>query len=167
MKQLPQAVLALISGALFGVGLAVSGMTKPAKVIGFLDVFGAWDASLVFVMMGAIAVNLLAYRLVRRRAKPVLAPAFALPTRRDIDLRLLSGAALFGVGWGVGGYCPGPALTSLPVATSSVVTFVVAMALGMLLASQLEARVAVRAPDRARRSPIANAPRSAPSACEE
>ena len=85
MKQLPQAVLALISGALFGVGLAVSGMTKPAKVIGFLDVFGAWDASLVFVMMGAIAVNLLAYRLVRRRAKPVLAPAFALPTRRDID----------------------------------------------------------------------------------
>ena len=131
-------VVAFGSGALFGAGLLVSGMTLPAKVIGFLDVFGAWDASLAFVMLGAIAVHFLAYRLIRGRASPLLAQKWALPTRRDIDFKLVAGAAVFGLGWGLAGYCPGPAVVSLASGASGVIVFTAAMLAGMLAASRLE-----------------------------
>jgi uncharacterized membrane protein YedE/YeeE len=124
---------ALLSGLLFGVGLGVSGMTLPAKVIGFLDVAGDWDASLAFVMVGAIAVHAVLYRLVRRRPVPLFDGTFHVPTRRDLDARLVVGAALFGVGWGLGGFCPGPALVSLGSGSGAAVLFVAAMLVGMLL----------------------------------
>lgn len=127
------AALAMASGLLFGVGLGVSGMTLPSKVVGFLDFTGAWDASLAFVMIGAIAVHALMYRLIRRREAPLFDLRFHVPTRKDLDLRLLVGAALFGVGWGLGGFCPGPALVSLVSGGSAVVAFVAAMLGGMLL----------------------------------
>ena len=142
------------SGLLFGVGLVVSGMTKPAKVAGFLDLFGAWDASLAFVMMGAIAVHLVAYRLIARRASPLFDTRFHLPTRRDIDARLLVGAAIFGVGWGLGGYCPGPGLVSAASGALPAIVFVVAMTVGMKLE-----HVATEAAGRARGAPGAQAPR--------
>ena len=123
----------LLSGALFGAGLTLSGMTRPDKVIGFLDVGGGWDPSLAFVMIGAIAVNFVAYRLLPRVPSPLFGGKFALPTRRDVDGRLIGGAALFGVGWGLGGFCPGPGLTSLVTGTSDVFVFVGAMLAGMVL----------------------------------
>jgi uncharacterized membrane protein YedE/YeeE len=120
-----------LSGLLFGVGLIVSGMTMPSKVIGFLDVAGRWDPSLGLVMAGAIGVHVLAYRLVPRLRTPLLARQWALPTRRDIDGRLLLGAVLFGAGWGLGGYCPGPALTSLAAGAWPTLLFTVSMLAGM------------------------------------
>ena len=137
--------VALSSGLLFGAGLAVSGMTRPEKVIGFLDVFGAWDLSLAFVMMGAIGVHIVVYRLIRGRSSPLFTSGWSLPSRRDIDLKLVVGAALFGVGWGIGGYCPGPGVTSLATGASGVVVFVGAMIGGMWLASRLERTRHVRA----------------------
>ncbi len=126
-------VTAFVAGLVFGVGLLVSGMTKPSKVLGFLDVGGDWDPSLMFVMGGAIAVHaLFARRAARPSARPMLAEAFDLPRRHDVDTRLLQGAALFGVGWGISGYCPGPALVSLPALSVSTIAFVSAMAIGML-----------------------------------
>ncbi|MCS6899893.1 MAG: YeeE/YedE family protein, partial [Myxococcales bacterium] len=124
---------ALLSGLLFGMGLGISGMTLPAKVIGFLDVTGSWDASLAFVMMGAIGVHAGLYPIIRRRQLPLFDSTFHIPTRRDLDGRLISGAALFGVGWGLGGFCPGPALVSLGSGSSGAALFVVAMLVGMLL----------------------------------
>jgi uncharacterized membrane protein YedE/YeeE len=126
-------VTALVAGLLFGFGLLVSGMTQPSKVLGFLDVAGDWDPSLAFVMGGAIAVHaLFARRALRPGAHPVFAEAFDWPRRRDIDARLLAGAALFGIGWGIGGYCPAPAITSLASASRGTGVFVVAMAAGIL-----------------------------------
>ncbi len=104
---------ALVAGLLFGLGLAVSQMVNPHKVLAFLDVFGHWDPSLAFVMGGAILVTLPGFALLRRLDQPVFAPRFQWPTRRDIDRRLVVGAALFGVGWGLAGYCPGPAIGAL------------------------------------------------------
>lgn len=130
-------VAAFSSGALFAVGLTVSGMVKPSKVIGFLDVAGAWDPSLAFVMVGAIAVHFVAHRWIRRRASPIFDTKFHLPTRKDIDGRLLVGAALFGVGWGLGGFCPGPALVTAAGGTVSALVFVAAMTAGMLLEHSL------------------------------
>jgi len=121
------------AGALFAVGLALSGMTRPSKVVGFLDLAGDWDASLAFVMAGAIAVHLVAYRVVLRRPAPLFDVRFHLPTRKDIDLRLVLGAALFGVGWGLGGYCPGPGLVSAAAGSLGAVVFVVGMTAGMLI----------------------------------
>jgi uncharacterized protein len=141
-SRIQQGAVALVSGALFGAGLAISGMTRPQKVIGFLDPFGAWDPSLAFVMMGAIGVHLLAYRLIRRRSSPLLAQSFLIPTRRDIDLRLIAGAGLFGIGWGLGGYCPGPAITSLTSGAAGVAVFVAAMLAGMLATARIEAAFA-------------------------
>lgn len=141
-------LLALVAGLLFGVGLGVSGMTRPEKVLGFLDVTGAWDASLLFVMGGAVGVHFCAYRLVRRRAAPLFAERFELPQARRVDARLCFGAATFGVGWGIAGYCPGPALVSLVSGQASVVVFVLAMLAGMRLARPLLARPP--APDPAR-----------------
>jgi uncharacterized protein len=134
MKQL---LAALLSGLVFGAGLALAGMTNPAKVLSFLDVAGAWDPTLALVMGSALGVNALAYALTRRRVKPLFAEAFALPTRADLDARLLGGAALFGVGWALVGLCPGPALASLARGESEVLAFVAAMALGMLGARRI------------------------------
>jgi uncharacterized membrane protein YedE/YeeE len=124
-------LLALGTGLVFGVGLLLSGMTQPAKVVNFLDVLGDWDPSLAFVMGGAIVVHFLAYRLVPRLPTPVWGATWGIPTRRDIDTRLLVGAALFGAGWGLGGYCPGPALTSAVAGASSTLLFTGAMLAGM------------------------------------
>lgn len=129
-----QIVSSLVAGLLFGVGLIVSGMVNPQKVQNFLDLFGAWDPSLAFVMGGAVLVALPGFWLVRGLGKPIFGDRFRLPTRNDVDLRLVTGAAVFGIGWGLGGYCPGPALTALPLAASGTVTFVVAMLAGMAIA---------------------------------
>ncbi|MDP4006476.1 DUF6691 family protein [Methylobacterium sp. NEAU K] len=120
-------------GLLFGLGLIVSGMANPAKVLAFLDVTGRWDPSLAFVMAGAVAVSAAGYRAAQRRGRPLLAPRLEIPTRRDLDPRLLAGAAIFGVGWGLAGLCPGPALTLLTVVPAQAATFVAAMVAGMLL----------------------------------
>lgn len=131
MKQL----FALFSGLIFGFGLILSGMSDPAKVLNFLDLFGSWDPSLAFVMGGAILVSAPGFALVTRfRAEPLFAKSFHLPTRRDLDPRLLTGAAIFGIGWGLGGFCPGPALTALPIAAAGTLVFVPFMLGGMYLA---------------------------------
>jgi uncharacterized membrane protein YedE/YeeE len=124
---------ALVCGAIFGAGLVIGGMTQPSKVIGFLDLFGNWDASLAFVMVGAIAVNALAYRWIMKRPGPVLAPRFAIPDRREIDGRLVGGAILFGIGWGLAGYCPGPAVTSVLSGHPAAPVFIVGMLAGMVV----------------------------------
>ncbi|MFC4166316.1 DUF6691 family protein [Teichococcus aestuarii] len=124
-------------GLLFGLGLLVSGMADPAKVLNFLDLGGAWDPSLAFVMAGAVLTTALGYRLVLRRPRPLLAEAFQLPTRRAVDGRLLLGAALFGIGWGLGGFCPGPALASLGLGAPGTLAFLPAMLAGMALARRL------------------------------
>jgi uncharacterized membrane protein YedE/YeeE len=123
----------LLAGLTFGLGLLISGMADPAKVQNFLDLAGAFDPSLLFVMAGAVAVTLIGYRLVLGRARPVLAERFYLPTARDIDARLLAGAALFGIGWGLSGFCPGPAITSLPLLAKGTLVFVPAMVGGIVL----------------------------------
>ena len=124
---------ALASGALFGAGLAMAGMTDPRRVLGFLDVAGNFDPSLIFVLGGAVATTLMLFRLVLRRDRPVLAGAFQLSSLKQIDSKLLVGAALFGIGWGIAGYCPGPALASLGVGAIEALWFVPAMFGGMLL----------------------------------
>jgi uncharacterized membrane protein YedE/YeeE len=121
---------ALIAGILFGIGLAVSQMVSPAKVLGFLDLFGRWDPSLAFVMAGALAVALVGFRLIEARTAPVFAERFEKPARRDLDARLIVGAAIFGVGWGLAGYCPGPAIASLAFGMPEAVIVVLAMAIG-------------------------------------
>jgi len=129
-----KSLAALISGLVFGLGLIVSGMVNPAKIQNFLDLFGTWDPSLALVMGGAIAVTMPGFRLVHRNPKPFFHDVFHLPTRSDIDPKLLTGAAIFGIGWGLGGYCPGPALTALPIAASGTVVLVGTMLVGMWLA---------------------------------
>ncbi len=128
-------VMPLIAGLLFGAELTVSQMVDPAKVQGFLDFAGIadgrWDPSLAFVMAGALAVTAIGYRLAFRRPAPLMAAQFALPTRKDIDARLVAGAAIFGAGWGLAGYCPGPAVASLAFGNAEVLAFVVAMLVGM------------------------------------
>ncbi len=126
-------IVALFSGALFGLGLAVSGMTNPAKIIGFLDLAGEWDPTLAFVMGGALLVTIPAFRLILGRQRPILAGDFALPAESTLDARLLGGAALFGVGWGLSGFCPGPAVAALVTGLAPVVAFVAAMMAGMVL----------------------------------
>ncbi|MDP9456667.1 MAG: YeeE/YedE family protein [Actinomycetota bacterium] len=124
-------IVALFSGALFGLGLAVSGMMDPRKVIGFLDVAGDWDPTLAFVMGGALLVTLPAFRLILRRPRPIFADGFALPTKNALDRRLIGGAALFGVGWGLSGFCPGPAVAALATGLTPVLAFVASMLAGM------------------------------------
>ncbi|WP_394836693.1 YeeE/YedE family protein [Pendulispora rubella] len=125
--------VAFASGLLFAVGLGVAQMTQPAKVLGFLDVAGAWDPSLAFVMVGAIGVHALFVRRATKAERPRFAAAFAWPEAKAIDARLLAGAALFGIGWGVSGFCPGPALVSVVSLSAKTVAFVVAMLGGMAL----------------------------------
>jgi len=128
-----RSLAAAICGIVFGAGLAVSGMTNPAKVLGFLDFTGRWDPTLAFVMGGALAVSAVGFAVVRRSARPWFAEAFSLPARRDFDRDLIVGAALFGVGWGLVGLCPGPALASLWRTSGEVFLFVGAMLGGVLL----------------------------------
>lgn len=122
-----------LAGLIFGAGLVIAGMTQPGKVTAFLDVAGDWDPSLAFVMGGAIVVHFIAYRLVKKMPHPLLGGRWSIPSRTDIDWRLVSGAALFGAGWGLGGFCPGPAITSLPMASAEIFIFFGAMLAGMSL----------------------------------
>lgn len=123
----------IVAGILFGIGLAISGMTEPTIVLGFMDLFGKWNPTLAFVMGGAVAVTLPGFYLLQQRHSPWFATTFAWPTRRDIDRRLLIGSALFGAGWGLGGFCPGPAIAGLVTGSTAVMVFVVAMVTGMLI----------------------------------
>jgi uncharacterized membrane protein YedE/YeeE len=129
----------LLFGLLFGVGLIVSGMGDPAKVQNFLDLFGTWDPSLAFVMGGAVFVTFLGYRLVQRRSKPIAGRKFHLPSKAGIDSGIIVGPALFGAGWGLGGFCPGPALTGLGLAQAGTLAFVPAMLAGMWMAKAVTA----------------------------
>ncbi|MCL7713069.1 DUF6691 family protein [Stenotrophomonas mori] len=135
---------ALLAGALFGLGLAVSGMTDPQRILGFLDVAGDFDPSLLFVLGGAVGTTLLAFRVVLRRPAPLLAPGFQLSEVRRLDARLLGGAALFGIGWGLAGYCPGPALVGLGVRATEAGLFVPAMLAGMLLYGRIDRKRPMR-----------------------
>ena len=130
-------VASLFSGLIFGIGLIISGMINPAKVQNFLDVFGTWDPSLAFVMGGAIAVALPGFWVLKRKSKPTFAPTFQWPTKTDLDSRLLSGSAIFGIGWGLSGLCPGPAVTALSIGSISIFIFVPAMLVGMVVAKKL------------------------------
>lgn len=127
------AIAALIAGLVFGLGLILSGMGNPAKVQNFLDIFGTWDPSLGFVMGGAIAVGLVAFTWAKRRKTSVLGEPMQLPTATVVDRKLLTGAAMFGVGWGLAGFCPGPAVMNLATLQPQVWMFVAAMLAGMLL----------------------------------
>jgi len=128
----------LVAGLLFGAGLAVGGMTDPRKVIGFLDVGGAWDPSLALVMIGAVAVHFVAYRWVRGSAAPLFADEFAVPKLRYIDRKLVTGSVIFGAGWGLGGYCPGPGIVSLGAGSRHALLFVLTMAVGWVLTAKFE-----------------------------
>ena len=125
-------------GLLFGLGLILSGMTDPGKIIGFLDIFGAWDPSLAFVMMGAIAVGFVAFALAKKRTTTILGGALRLPTASHIDKRLIIGSTVFGIGWGLAGFCPGPALVSMASGQIQALWFVSAMVAGMLAFEALE-----------------------------
>lgn len=129
---MPLVLASFVCGLVFGIGLLISGMTQTEKVLGFLDFFGAWDATLAFVMAGAVAVSSVGFAWARRRGTPLLAARSLWPTRRDIDAPLVIGATLFGIGWGLVGLCPGPALVNLAGLSLPVIVFVAAMAAGML-----------------------------------
>ena len=137
----------LLCGFIFGMGLLISGMTQPSKVLGFLDIFGAWDPTLAVVMAAALAVSHVGYVLARRRAQPALAPRFDFPTRTDIDAPLVAGSALFGIGWGLVGLCPGPALENLATLSPKVFVFCAAMAVGMIAYDLWQKRQTVRTAD--------------------
>ncbi len=127
-------VSAFLIGAVFGIGIVVAGMANPAKILNFFDVFGAWDPSLAFVMGGGLAVAFVGYRLVfRLEDRPLLEAAFSLPKRKDIDRELVGGAAVFGIGWGIAGFCPGGAIPALGLGHSEVVIFLAAMVAGIVL----------------------------------
>jgi len=125
--------ISFLTALIFGLGLALSGMTLPSKVLGFLDITGNWDPSLMAVMAGAILVHAVSYRLIIKRPSPILEGSFQIPTRRDIDWKLVVGSAIFGLGWGLGGICPGPALVDLITLKTPVLFFVGSMILGMAL----------------------------------
>ena len=127
-----QTLVALLCGVVFGAGLAISGLTNPGKVLAFLDVAGAWDPTLLFVMGAALAVSTAGYAIARRRAHPWLAERFAIPTRQDLDAGLVGGAALFGIGWGLVGICPGPAIANLARGSTEALVFAGAMVAGVV-----------------------------------
>ncbi len=128
----------LLSGALFGAGLTLGGMTNPARVRGFLDLFGDWDPTLAFVMGGAVIVMAIAWRVQQRMVHPIFAEKFSLPDRTDLTTKLVGGSALFGIGWGIAGLCPGPAVAALVIEPASAAIFVVAMLAGMGLVRMFE-----------------------------
>lgn len=137
-------LLQFIIGLIFGLGLIVSGMSNPAKVLNFLDFAairtGTWDPSLAFVMAGAVAVTFVGFRLVLKRSQPIMAEKFHLPAREDIDARVIAGPVIFGIGWGLAGFCPGPAITALGFGTKAAVVYAVAMFAGMWLARFIATR---------------------------
>jgi uncharacterized membrane protein YedE/YeeE len=135
---------ALLAGAVFGVGLIVSGMADPAKVLGFLDLGGAWDPSLAFVMGGAILVGAFAFTFARKRTLSLLGLEMRMPTATRLDRRLVGGSLLFGVGWGIAGFCPGPALVALGMGEQKALIFVAAMLIGMGLYEVFDRRFAAR-----------------------
>ena len=128
-----KSVVAFLCGLLFAVGLVLSGMTLPAKIIGFLDIFGDWDPSLAFVMGGAVMVHLGFQQLFKNRKRPLFDTEFHLPARTEFDYKLFGGAAIFGVGWGLSGFCPGPAIVSLVTVAPESLLFFVGMVLGILM----------------------------------
>ncbi|MEM1242044.1 MAG: DUF6691 family protein [Cyanobacteria bacterium P01_H01_bin.26] len=132
--QVGQRLVAIASGLLFGLGLGVSQMVDRERVLGFLDVTGRWDPTLLFVLGGAVTVTAISFRFVLRLPQPVFATKFRLPTRKDIDRSLVLGAAIFGIGWGIAGYCPGPAVVALTLTSWSPVIFLVAFVIGSLSA---------------------------------
>ncbi len=138
-----QNIISFIVGFLFALGLAVSGMTQPQKVIGFLNPW-EWDPSLLLVMLGAIGVHWVSYRLIRKKSHPLLDMKWHVPTRKDVTLRLILGSMLFGIGWGLGGFCPGPGVTSLVTGELRSVSFVGAMIVGMLLFKKTEPYLRLR-----------------------
>jgi uncharacterized membrane protein YedE/YeeE len=140
-------VVNLALGLIFGVGLVISGMSDPAKVLNFLDLTGTWDPSLAFVMGGAVVVAFVGYRIVLRRPAPITGGVFHLPTRRDIDARIIAGPAIFGLGWGLSGFCPGPAITALSLGAAGTYAFVPAMIVGMWAARVAIERLQVAYPD--------------------
>lgn len=131
-------------GLVFGTGLLISGMSNPAKVLNFLDLAaiakGSWDPSLMFVMLGAVATAFIGFRLVLKRPRPLLADTFQLPTKNDLDQRIIAGPAIFGVGWGLAGFCPGPAFVALGYGSTASVLFMIAMLIGMAAARMLAER---------------------------
>jgi uncharacterized membrane protein YedE/YeeE len=131
----------LLSGLLFGTGLTISGMVNPMKILNFLDISGPWDPTLIFVMGSGLVVTLLGYQIIFKRNAPLFVTSFRLPTSQDIDVKLLGGAALFGLGWGLTGFCPGPAIASLVFGRMESITFVIAMAAGMIIAKQIQNRM--------------------------
>lgn len=131
-------LMGFLAGLVFGIGLILSGMANPAKVLNFLDVFGAWDASLAFVMGGAALTAFVGYRLAWRQTRPALMADFDIPSATDIDAKLLTGAAIFGIGWGIGGFCPGPAWTALPLAAPGTLIFVPMMLIGVVVGRYLK-----------------------------
>jgi uncharacterized membrane protein YedE/YeeE len=135
-----QVATAFVCGLLFGIGLIVSQMSNPAKVIGFLDITGQWDPSLAFVMAGAVAVFALGYRLTLRRSAPLLDKSFALPGKTNVDKALISGSLLFGLGWGLAGLCPGPAIVSSSFGDPRILMFIVAMLSGMAIVRMIRQR---------------------------
>ncbi len=136
-------VVSFLVGLVFAIGLAVSGMTQPERIINFLNPW-SWDPSLIFVMIGAVGFHMITYPLIRRRSSPLLDTKWHVPTRKDISVRLLLGSALFGVGWGLGGFCPGPAVTSLASGDIRAILFVSAMVIGMLLFKKTEPYLPLR-----------------------
>lgn len=125
----------LIIGAIFGVGILISGMANPAKVLNFFDFFGPWDPSLIYVMGGALTTTAIGYRIIfNRQSKPLLADGFLVPSKRSIDVRLVAGSATFGIGWGIAGICPGGAIPALGLGSNEIIIFVTAMLIGILLA---------------------------------
>jgi uncharacterized membrane protein YedE/YeeE len=125
-------LIALFSGLLFGLGLGLSQMINRDRVLGFLDVAGAWDSTLLFVLGGAVTVTLIAFRFVLRRPQPIFAEKFNLPTKKDLDKPLVIGAAIFGIGWGICGYCPGPGITALVLGNGNPILFLVSLIAGSL-----------------------------------
>lgn len=138
-------VAAFLCGLVFAVGLGLAGMTRPARVVGFLDVTGRWDPTLAFVMGGAVLVGLVAMPAVLRRGRPLFGDRFSLPTRSDVDLPLVVGSAIFGVGWGLAGWCPGPAIVSLATLSPPLLLFVAAMVAGLVAGERLRGTLESRA----------------------
>ena len=134
-------VFSILAGMIFGAGLTLSDMVNPARILNFLDVAGSWDPTLIFVMAGGLAITTLGYRFVFRRKSPLFADKFNLPTQRQIDLPLVGGAALFGVGWGLAGICPGPALTDVATLEPKIFLYIAAMLVGMMVARVFQGRL--------------------------
>ncbi len=148
MKRALRLCVSLMCGLVFGFGLALSGMLDPTRIRGFLDVFGQWDPSLAFVLVGAVGISFIGVRFSRHLSAPILDERYDLPTRTSVSVRLVLGAAIFGVGWGLSGLCPGPAVASLALGFGPTVAFAMAMVVGMLLHAAVTSGHAGPGPDR-------------------